>query len=85
LKRHELELKAKLESNTSYFSVKRPFPVGFNVGFTGSACIALPVRAGNTSPLSLSDGYGGGGGGGGGDAAEVHSLHREGSGTLDSR
>jgi hypothetical protein len=42
MKRRKLILKAKVESNLSYFSFKRLGPGAFNVGLIGSTCTALP-------------------------------------------
>ena len=44
--RRKLELKAKLESGSTYCRFKRLLPGAFNVGLIGSACTALPWCAG---------------------------------------
>jgi len=41
-KRRKLNLKAKCESSSSYFSFKSLVPGAFNAGFIGSICTALP-------------------------------------------
>jgi hypothetical protein len=49
-----LNVKAKVESNTSYFSSKCLIPGGFNTGFTGSTCTALPRLARRAARASTS-------------------------------
>jgi len=41
--RRKLKMKAKVESIISHFSIKRLVPGGFNMGFVGSTCTALPL------------------------------------------
>jgi len=40
--RRKLNLKAEVDSSISHFSFKRLVPGGFNLGFIGSTCTALP-------------------------------------------
>jgi hypothetical protein len=42
MERRKLNLKAKLETSQSYFSVKSLNPGALNVGSIGSTCTALP-------------------------------------------
>jgi hypothetical protein len=42
VQRHKFNLKAEVERSTSHFSFKRVVPGGFNLGFIGSTCTALP-------------------------------------------
>jgi hypothetical protein len=39
----QVEFESKLESGLSYVGFKRLVPGGFNLGFIGSTCTALPV------------------------------------------
>jgi len=43
VKRRNLNLKAKVESGSSYFSFRCLVPGAFNMGLIGSTCTALPV------------------------------------------
>jgi len=45
LYRRKLNLKAKFEGGSSYYSCKRVVPGAFNMGFIGSTCAALPCSA----------------------------------------
>jgi len=42
MQQRKLKLKAKLETSLLYYSFKHLIPGGFNLGFTGSTCTALP-------------------------------------------
>jgi hypothetical protein len=45
LERRKLNLKAKFEGDSSYYSFKRSVPGSFNMGFIGSTGTALPSSA----------------------------------------
>jgi len=53
LKRRKFILKAEVESIISHTSFKRLVPGGFNLGFIGSTCTALPGVVRYASPCTL--------------------------------
>jgi len=61
LYRRKLNLKAKLESVSSYCSFKRLVPGIVNVGLTGSTCTTLPSTAATPCTADATRGAGWGG------------------------